>query len=97
MGCAIRGILKTDMRWRGEEAGEEVEKLLGSEPLIQWEACHQIKGWYKSAVDHALPPTRVTLERITAERVELYSYVPPPGMNIPISVQPFPVDDSVPT
>ena len=32
-----------------------------------------------------------------AERVELYSYVPPLGANIPISVEPFPVDDSVPT
>ena len=29
--------------------------------------------------------------------VELYSYVPPSGTNIPISVEPFPVDDSVPT
>ena len=28
-------------------------------------------------------------------RVELYSYVPPLGTKIPISVQPFPVDDSV--
>ena len=32
-----------------------------------------------------------------AENVALYSYVSPPGTNIPISVQPFPVDDSVPT
>ena len=48
-------------------------------------------------VDRALPPAWVTLERITAERVELYSYVPPPGTNTPISMQPFPVDDSVPT
>ena len=31
-----------------------------------------------------------------AERVELYSYVPPPGENIPVSIDPFPVDDSVP-
>ena len=29
--------------------------------------------------------------------MELYSYVPPQGTNIPISVEPFPVDDSVPT
>ena len=29
--------------------------------------------------------------------MELYSYVPPPGMNIPISVQPFLVDDLVST
>ena len=71
--------------------------MLGSDPPLLREAWHWIKGWYKAAVDRAPPPTRVTLERITAERVELYIYVPPPGTNIPISVQPFPVDNSVPT
>ena len=29
--------------------------------------------------------------------MELYSYVPPPGKNIPISVEPLTVDDLVPT
>ena len=48
-------------------------------------------------VDRVLPPARVTLEGILEERVELYSCVPPPGTRIPISVQPFPVEDSVPT
>ena len=48
-------------------------------------------------VDRAPLPAWVTLGRITEERVELYSYVPPLGMNIPISVQPFTVDESVPT
>ena len=43
------------------------------------------------------PPARVTLKWIKVERVELYSYVPPPGENIPIYVKPFLVDDSVPT
>ena len=57
---------------------------------------HRINGWYCAAVNRSLPPAWVTLERITAERVELYSYVPPPGDNIPISVEPFPVDDLVP-
>ena len=47
-------------------------------------------------VDHAPLPDRVTLKRITAERVALYRYLPPPGTNIPISVKRFPVDDSVP-
>ena len=28
--------------------------------------------------------------------MDLYSYVPPPGANTPISVEPFLVDDSVP-
>ena len=41
------------------------------------------------------PPARVTLKRITAERVDLYSYMLPPGENIPVSVEPFPVDDLV--
>ena len=43
------------------------------------------------------PPARATLERITAERVDLYSYVPSPGDNIPVTVRPVKVDDSVHT
>ena len=61
------------------------------------EAWQRLKGWYKAAVDCAPPPARSTLERITAERVNLYSYVPSPGTNIPVTVRPVPVDDSVPT
>ena len=32
-----------------------------------------------------------------ADRVELYSHVPPPGDNIPVTVTPADIDDSVPT
>ena len=32
-----------------------------------------------------------------AERVDLYSYVPPLGDNITVSIDPFLMDDSVPT
>ena len=55
-----------------------------------------MKGWYKAAFDRAPPPDQVTLKRITAERVDLYCQVPPPGENIPVSVQTFQVEDSVP-
>ena len=72
-----------------------MEGLLGSYPPIHREAWHRIKGWYRAAVDHAPPPARVTLERITEDQVELYSYVSPPGANIPISVEQFLVDDLV--
>ena len=41
----------------------------------------------------APPPARATLERITAERVDLYSYVTSPGENIPATVAPAEVDD----
>ena len=63
-------------------------------PRDEWQ---RLKGWYKAAVDRAPPPARATLDRITAERVKLYSYVPSPGTNIPVTFRPVPVDDSVPT
>ena len=94
---AIEARLREDRKRRAEEAVAEVETLLGSDPPIHREAWQRIKGWYKAAVDCAPLPAWVTLKQITVERVELYSHVPPPGTNIPIYMQPFPVDDSVPT
>ena len=80
-----------------EIVGEEVETLLGEDPLNAKEAWIRLKGWYKAAVNRAPPPARATLERITAERVDLYSYVSFLGENIPVTVAPTEVDDSVPT
>ena len=34
---------------------------------------------------------------VTAERTELYDRVPSPGENIPVTVEPTHIDDSVPT
>ena len=79
LGRAIREILKGDRKRRVETAGTDVETLLGGYPPNAKEAWQRMKGWYKAAVNRALPPARATLERITAERVELYSYVPPLG------------------
>ena len=56
-----------------------------------------MKVWYQTAVDCALSPARVTLERIMGEQVDLYCHIPPPGENIPVSVDTFPVEDSVTT
>ena len=95
LGRAIKACLREDRKQQAEEAVSEVDTLLGLDPPLHWEPWQQIKGWYKAAVDRAPPHARVTLERIMTGRVELYSYVPPLGTKIPISVQPFPVDDSV--
>ena len=97
LGRAIAAILKGGWRRQAEEAGKEVERMLGSDPPLHWEAWHWMKGWYQALFNCAPLPTWVTLDLITAERVDLYSYIPPPGENIPISVEPFPVEDSVPT
>ena len=80
-----------------EEAGDEVESLIGSDPPLYWEAWHQMKGWYRSAVERAPPPARVTHDQIKTDQVELYIYVPAPVENIPVSVETFPVEDLVPT
>ena len=80
-----------------ETAGQEVETLLGEDPPNAKEAWRRLKGWYKAAFNRAPPTARATLERITADRVTLYSYVSSPGENIPVAVAPAEVDDSVPT
>ena len=80
-----------------EEAGAAVELLLKEDPPNAKEAWRQMKGWYKAAANRVPPPDRSTLERITAEQTELYRRVPPPGENIPVTVEPTHIDDSVPT
>ena len=71
LGRAIKASLAADRRRRADEAGAEVEALVGADPPLIQEDCYRIQGWYKAAVDHALPPAQVNLERITAERVPL--------------------------
>ena len=71
--------------------------MLGSDPPNLWEARRRLKGWYKAAVNRVPPFAQSTLERITAELVDLYSYVPYPGENITVTVTLVKVDDSVPT
>ena len=96
LGRAIKASLAADRRRRADDAGTEVEALVGADPPLIQEAWHKIQGWYKAAVDRDPPPARVMLKRIMAERVALDSYVPPPGENIPVHIEPLLVDDSVP-
>ena len=56
LGRAIKASLAVDRIRRADEAGEEVEALVGADPPLIQEACHRIQGWYKSEVDHAPPP-----------------------------------------
>ena len=48
------------------------------------------------AVDRPPPPAIVDVATMKAERVKLYRRVPPMGQPIPVGVQPFVVDDSIP-
>ena len=97
LGRAIQASLKGDRRRRVEEAGTAVETLLQEDPLKARGAWRWMKGWYKAAAKRGPPPARATLERITAEQTELYRRVPPPGENIPVTVDPTHIEDLVPT
>ena len=79
-----------------EEAGKAVGALLGEDPPNAKEAWWRMKGWYRAAAKRGPPPARATFERITAERTALYSQVPSPGENIPVTVEPTEIDDLVP-
>ena len=73
-----------------------MEALVKADPPLIQEAWYRLQGWYKAAVDRALPPARATIKRIMAERVTLYSRVTPPGDRIPVDIAPFAVEDGVP-
>ena len=91
LGHAINAILKGYRRRRMEEVGEEIERLLREDSPLHKETWHRMKGWYKASFDRAPPPAPVIIKRIMVERVDLYFHVPPPGKNIPVSVELFQV------
>ena len=55
-----------------------------------------LKGWYTAASDKLPNPCHISMDKQTAEREELYWKVSPPGDPIPINVEPFDLDDSIP-
>ena len=58
LGRAVRAILQGDRKRRVETAGQDVETMLGEDPPNPKEAWRRLKGWYKAAVERALPPAR---------------------------------------
>ena len=80
-----------------EEEGAAVEALMKADPPLTQEAWHRLQGWYKATADRPPPPARATLKRVTAEREQLYSRVSPPGDAIPVTIDPFRVEDGVPS
>ena len=93
----INTSLKADQQRQTEEVGGEIDTLLYSYTTLHKGTWYHMKGWYKTAANHAPPPTRLTLNQIMAERVVWYCRKPPLGDNIPISVDPFPLEDSITT
>ena len=56
LGRAIWAALKEDRRRQAETAGEDVERLLSGDPPLPCKSWRRMRGCYRVAVDHALPP-----------------------------------------
>ena len=54
----------------------DIKTLLASNPLLFNEAWSSMKGWYQEANNYDPLPAQITIEQITADRVDLY---PPQG------------------
>ena len=65
LGQAFRASLKGDRRRRVEDAGKDVEAILGEDPPNAKEAWRRMKGWYRASSNRGPSPARATLERIT--------------------------------
>eukprot|EP00978_Attheya_sp_CCMP212_P028132 scaffold96327_cov32-Attheya_sp.AAC.1 len=88
--------MNADRTRRVEIAGANVEALLQKDPPDLQGAWNAIKSWYREAGDRASPPSRDTLEKVTAESIALYRKEAPPGESIPILVEPVAVSDEIP-
>jgi hypothetical protein len=69
---SIQASLKAERKRRVTVAGEKVEALLAQEHPDLQGAWNALKGWYWEASDWAPPPSRDTLQKVTAERFDLY-------------------------
>ena len=61
------------------------------------EAWCGLKGWYSAVEEKAPKPCYLSMEKQTKERVELYEKIEPPGDPIPINIDPFEINDAIPT
>jgi len=95
LGRRIRQSLKADRATRAANVADEVEThIAAGDPKEAWRS---IKGWYRSVEDRPLKPNYQWMEALTQERVDLYTVETPPRDPIPINVDPFDVNDDIPT
>jgi hypothetical protein len=95
LGRCIQQSLKADRALRAANVADEVETHLeAGDPKEAWRS---IKGWYRSVEDRPPKPNYQWMETLTQEQIDLYTAEPQPGAPIPINVDPFDVNDDIPT
>ena len=84
LGRRIASGLKGDRQQRAANVAGDIERLLASGETKEAWRC--LKGWYKAASDAAPAASQLSLAAQTAERIDLYRKVLPPGDPLPIHV-----------
>jgi hypothetical protein len=77
LGRQVRAHLAADRLERAKNAASKIKGCLAAGDFV--EAWRHLKGWYRTAEDQAPKACLETLASQTAERVELYTAVHPPG------------------
>ena len=90
---SLKTSLQEDRKLRAATAGAVAEAELDRGRIKK--AWDLIRRWFIKAEDRMLPPSREDLEKVTNNRIELYSKSLPPD-RLPILVAPFGIDDVVP-
>ncbi len=95
-GRRIRKALKADRALRAANVADEVEgHIAAGDPKEAWRS---IKGcWYHSVEDRPPKLNYQRMEMLTQECIDLYTAAPPLGAPIPINVDPFDVNNKIPT
>ena len=92
---SLKASFKEDRKQRAATAGAIAEAELNHDPPHIKEAWNVICRWFIAVEDRPLPPSREDLQKVTNDRIKLYTKSLPPD-RIPILVAPFDIDDVVP-
>ncbi len=95
LGRKVKACLAADRLLRASNTASEIEGKIAAGEFV--EAWHHLKGWYQSVEDQAPKACPEMLALQMAERVELYTAVPPLGWLLPINLTPISVPDEPPT
>jgi hypothetical protein len=95
LGRQITSGLKGDRRQQAAIVAGNIKGLLASGETKEVWRC--LKGWYKAASNTAPAASPMSLAAQTAERVDLYRKVPPPGNPLPIHVDKANIPDGPPS
>jgi hypothetical protein len=94
MQRAINAALKADRTAHTAQVGNSIVANL-AKGNIHKAFCH-LKGWYRAATETQARPCFHTMERQTAEHVDLYRRCNSPGPPAAINVAPLEVRDDMP-